>query len=215
MLVNNAGVIQVGPIEVMTIEDYEEAMRTHFWAALTTLSCAGNASGAGAHRQHLVIGGISVPHLAPYSASNLRWSVYQKACAGVKEDGVVVTTVCPGLMRTGSPRNATFKGSTGPNIMVQHQRRAARQCDEGGARRTQIIAACKRGDAEVILSIQAGWSLDPRTSFPGVTADARHWLLSAARSSGIGKRRAKGKRQSIGVVAVRFDSLERAGCGAE
>src|ERR1044072_2973143 len=36
VLVNNAGVIQVGPIEVMTLEDYEEAMRVHFWAPLYT-----------------------------------------------------------------------------------------------------------------------------------------------------------------------------------
>src|SRR5918911_2275132 len=36
VLVNNAGVIQVGPVEVMTMEDYEEAMRVHFWAPLYT-----------------------------------------------------------------------------------------------------------------------------------------------------------------------------------
>src|SRR6184192_2138930 len=34
VLVNNAGVIQVGPIDVMTIDDFEQAMNTHFWAPL-------------------------------------------------------------------------------------------------------------------------------------------------------------------------------------
>ena len=36
VLVNNAGVIQVGPIEVMTIEDFEIAMQAHFWGPLYT-----------------------------------------------------------------------------------------------------------------------------------------------------------------------------------
>jgi hypothetical protein len=59
------------------------------------------------------IGGkIAVPHLVPYSAqASLRWSVCRKVCnAELRKDGVAVTTVCPGLMRTGSPRNANFKG---------------------------------------------------------------------------------------------------------
>src|ERR1044071_6119393 len=34
VLVNNAGVIEVGPMEVMTLEDYEQAMKTHFWGPL-------------------------------------------------------------------------------------------------------------------------------------------------------------------------------------
>ena len=36
VLVNNAGVIEVGPLEVMTLEDFEEAMKIHFWAPLYT-----------------------------------------------------------------------------------------------------------------------------------------------------------------------------------
>ena len=34
MLINNAGVIQVGPLEHMTTEDFENAMATHFWGPL-------------------------------------------------------------------------------------------------------------------------------------------------------------------------------------
>jgi NAD(P)-dependent dehydrogenase (short-subunit alcohol dehydrogenase family) len=36
VLVNNAGVIQVGPLEVMTLEDFEQAMNIHFWGPLYT-----------------------------------------------------------------------------------------------------------------------------------------------------------------------------------
>jgi len=34
VLINNAGVIQVGPLEHMTTEDFENAMATHFWGPL-------------------------------------------------------------------------------------------------------------------------------------------------------------------------------------
>src|SRR5436190_20543931 len=37
VLVNNAGVIQMGPIEVMTHADFEKAMNAHFWAPLNTM----------------------------------------------------------------------------------------------------------------------------------------------------------------------------------
>src|SRR5207248_11797324 len=34
VLVNNAGIIQVGPMETMTHQDFERAMDVHFWAPL-------------------------------------------------------------------------------------------------------------------------------------------------------------------------------------
>ena len=34
VLINNAGMIEVGPIELMTADDYERAMAVHFWAPL-------------------------------------------------------------------------------------------------------------------------------------------------------------------------------------
>src|SRR5437868_2141556 len=37
ILINNAGIIEVGPLEHMTAEDFERAMRLHFWAPLELL----------------------------------------------------------------------------------------------------------------------------------------------------------------------------------
>ena len=34
VLVNNAGVIRVGPLEVMQEDDFDQSLRTHFWAPL-------------------------------------------------------------------------------------------------------------------------------------------------------------------------------------
>lgn len=115
VLVNNAGIIQVGPVKCMKLNDYEQAMDTHFWGPLHTISSAlphMRRQGGGHIVNIASIGGeISVPHLVPYSASKFALvGLSEGLCAELAEDGIYVTTVCPGLMRTGSPRNALFKG---------------------------------------------------------------------------------------------------------
>ena len=40
VLVNNAGIITVGPIEHVTVEDFEESMAVHFWGPLHTMRAA-------------------------------------------------------------------------------------------------------------------------------------------------------------------------------
>jgi hypothetical protein len=115
------------------------------------------------------------------------------------KDGIVVTTVCPGLMRTGSPRKAFFKGqhraeyawfsiSDALPLISQNAERAARQ----------VIAACKRGDAEVVLSLPAKVATIVHGLFPGAMADllglANTLLLPA--SGGIGTAHLPGKHSS-------------------
>jgi NAD(P)-dependent dehydrogenase (short-subunit alcohol dehydrogenase family) len=115
VLVNNAGVIQVGPLEVMTMEDFEIAMQAHFWGPLyTTMAVLPSMRQKKSGRIVNItsIGGkVSVPHLVPYSASKFALVGLSKGLrAELMKDGIKVTTICPGLMRTGSPRNADFKG---------------------------------------------------------------------------------------------------------
>lgn len=200
VLVNNAGVIQVGPLEVMTVADYEEAMKTHFWGPLyATLAVLPEMRRRRSGRIVNItsIGGkLSIPHLVPYSASKFALvGLSEGMRAELLKDGVVVTTVCPGLMRTGSPRNAFFKGrhraeyawfaiSDSLPVSSMNALRAARQ----------IIEATKRGDAEITLSIQAKLAARFHGLFPGATAD----LLSIVNrllpdAGGIGYARAKGK----------------------
>jgi short-subunit dehydrogenase len=200
VLVNNAGVIQVGPLEVMTLEDFEEAMRAHFWAPLyTTLAVLPEMRRRGEGRIVNIssIGGkIGVPHLVPYSASKFALvGLSEGLRAELAKDNIVVTTVCPGLMRTGSPRNATFKGqhraeyawfsiSDALPVTAIAAERAARQ----------IVAACKRGDAELIVSLQATLAIKFHNLFPEASADMLalvNRLLPAP--GGIGRKRAKGK----------------------
>ena len=115
VLINNAGVIQVGPLEHMTYGDYQHAMNVHFWGALHCIEAVlphMRRRRGGRIINIASIGGlIAVPHLAPYSASKFALVGYSDAIrAEVAKDGIRVTTVCPGLMRTGSAVNALIKG---------------------------------------------------------------------------------------------------------
>ena len=203
VLVNNAGTIQVGPLEVMKREDFEHAMKTHFWGPLNTMLAVlpemrelqdgriVNISSIG--------GKIAVPHLVPYSASKFALVGLSKGLnAELRKDGIRVTTVCPGLMRTGSPRNANFKGkhrdeyawfSISDSLPVTSIKaeRAARQ----------IVDACKQGRAELIISVQAKLAVTFDALFPELSAEMlalTNRLLPGP--GGIGERSAKGRDSS-------------------
>ncbi|MBC7911713.1 MAG: SDR family NAD(P)-dependent oxidoreductase [Pyrinomonadaceae bacterium] len=214
VLVNNAGVIQVGPVEVMTIEDYEEAMKVHFWGPLYTMLAVlpeMRARRGGRIVNISSIGGkISVPHLVPYSASKFALvGLSEGLRAELQKDGVVVTTVCPGLMRTGSPRNAIFKGQHRAEyawFSISDALPVTSMSAERAA--SQIIAACQRGDAEVVLSVQAQLAVKFHGLFPGLTADMLgliNRLLPGP--GGIGRKRAKGKDSQSSLSPSLLTSL--------
>ena len=99
----------------MTYADYQHAMNVHFWGALHCTEAVlpyMRQRRCGRIVNIASIGGlIAVPHLAPYAASKFALVGYSDAVrAEVAKDGIRVTTVCPGLMRTGSAVNALIKG---------------------------------------------------------------------------------------------------------
>jgi short-subunit dehydrogenase len=200
VLINNAGVIQVGPIEVMTHDDFERAMQAHFWAPLHTILAvlpSMRQRGQGRIVNISSIGGkIAVPHLVPYSASKFALVGLSKGLrTELMKDGIVVTTVCPGLMRTGSPRNADFKGqhrfeyawfsiSDALPLLTVSAENAARQ----------IVRACKRGQAELVISIPAKIAVLFDALLPG----AMSRMLAAVNqilpdAGGAGTERVKGR----------------------
>ena len=203
VLVNNAGTIQVGPLEVMNREDFEHAMRAHFWGPLNTILAVlpeMRARQDGRIVNISSIGGkIAVPHLVPYSASKFALVGLSKGLfAELRKDGIVVTTVCPGLMRTGSPRNANFKGkhrdeyawfsiSDSLPLTSIKAERAARQ----------IVDACKHGRAELVITIQAKLAVTFDALFPEASAELMaltNRLLPGP--GGIGERSAKGRESA-------------------
>jgi NAD(P)-dependent dehydrogenase (short-subunit alcohol dehydrogenase family) len=159
ILVNNAGTIQVGPLEHMTTADFEHAMRVHFWGPLHTAMAAApimRRQGGGRIINIASIGGrVAVPHMAPYTSSKFALVGLSSALrAELARDRVYVTTVCPGLMRTGSHINAEMKG--------QHRAEYAwfaiadslplLSMEVGRAAR-RIVDAARRGEAHVDLGL--------------------------------------------------------------
>jgi NAD(P)-dependent dehydrogenase (short-subunit alcohol dehydrogenase family) len=161
VLINNAGVIQVGPLEHMQHADFENAMATHFWGPLhlmLELMPVMRRRGFGRIVNIGSIGGrVAVPHLAPYSASKFALTGLSDAVrAELAPAGIAVTTVSPGLMRTGSPVNAYVKGQHEaeyawfaiadalPGLSIAAERAAS-----------QILSACAHGDPELTLTLPA------------------------------------------------------------
>jgi short-subunit dehydrogenase len=161
ILVNNAGIIQFGPVQSMTRDDFKSAMDIMFWGTVhPTLTVLPQMTDRGSGRIVNItsVGGkVSVPHLVPYNSAKYAALGFSEGMhAELKQNGINVTTIVPGLMRTGSFINAQFKGqeekeytwfslgSSLPLITIDAER-AARQ----------IVEATKRGEAERILSIPA------------------------------------------------------------
>ncbi|HVT83199.1 MAG TPA: SDR family oxidoreductase, partial [Phycisphaerae bacterium] len=109
VLVNCAGTIIVGPLESMTLEDFRHTVDVNFWSAMHATFAA--LPGMRARRQGRIVnigsvgGRLPAPHLAAYCASKYALVGMSEALGvELRNDGIFVTTVNPGLMRTGSPR---------------------------------------------------------------------------------------------------------------
>src|SRR5258707_982898 len=121
VLINNAGIIEVGPVENQPIAAYRRAMATNFFAALHTTHAAlphllrrNPIHGDAAIVNIASIGGkFAVPHLLPYVASKFALVGFSEGLhAELRHKGVRVTTVCPGFMRTGGEAHADYTGQT-------------------------------------------------------------------------------------------------------
>jgi NAD(P)-dependent dehydrogenase (short-subunit alcohol dehydrogenase family) len=154
VLFNVAGIIQVGPLDSMTLDDFHEAMNINCWgplhAILAVLPHMRNQQWGRICNVASIGGKQAVPHLLPYDASKFALVGLSTGLrTELAKDGIVVTTVNPTLMRTGSPRNAEFKsrfrqeyawfklGGAMPIVSMNSGRAA-----------DQILLACQHGDAE-------------------------------------------------------------------
>ncbi len=115
VLVACAGVIQVGPLEALRVEDIAEVHDDVFWATVfPVLRAAEVMRRAGSGRIGIVgsVGGaVPAPHLLAYTAAKYAVRGFSEALrTELAPHGVTVTTLMPGLMRTGSPRQALVAG---------------------------------------------------------------------------------------------------------
>jgi len=178
VLVNNAGDIEVGPFEAMRFSDFERAMATHFWGPLhlgQVLHGPMRAAGGGRIVNVASIGGIvAPPHLLPYVVSKFALTGLSLGLsAELAKDGILVTTVCPGLMRTGSPDNALFKGNRAAEygwfavcdaipLLSTNAERAARR----------IVRAIERGETVVTITAAAKLARIAQGIAPGLVVRA-------------------------------------------
>lgn len=182
VLVNNAGIITVGPAENQPLSAFYSAMESNFYTMLhATLAALPhmlerrtgnivNITSIGAK--------MAVPHLLPYSASKFAALGFSQGLhAELRGKGILVTTVCPGLMRTGSHTHALFTGdrdreyrwfSLGaslPGISIS-ARSAARK----------IVAATAEGCTEITITPQAAVAATLAQALPACTAALMHWV---------------------------------------
>src|SRR4029450_931712 len=176
VLINNAGISEVGPLENMRRHDFEKSMQLHFWAPFNLIRQViphMRRAGGGRIVNISSIGGkVAVPHLAPYSASKFALVGLSDALrAELARDEIRITTVTPGMMRTGSHVNAKFKGkhdmefawfaaSAGAPLISMNADRAARK----------ILAACRRGQPSLTLTFAARGAILGNALFPSLTS---------------------------------------------
>jgi short-subunit dehydrogenase len=216
VLVNNAGVIQAGPLEEQTYADIEESMAVMFWHLVhTTFAVLPGMRQRDFGRIVNVtsIGGkVAVPHLLPYNCAKFAAVGFSESLrAEVAKDGIAVTTVVPGLMRTGSYVNADFKGQhkleyslfsplsslPGATVSAEHAAKS-------------IVRAMKRGDAELTIGLPATLAARFVGLFPGLTADLLGLVNRALPGpGGIGTAKVKGKESETAVSQSPLTALGR------
>ncbi len=190
VLVNNAGIIVGGPLDNMDLRDYEDSMAIHFWAPLHAMQAVlpgMRRRGAGRIVNISSLGGkVAMPHMTPYSASKFALvGLSEGFRAEMRQHGISVTTVCPGLMRTGSPGHAIVKGQQKKEFAwfsIADSLPGLTMSAEQAAR--QIWNACRRGDGEVILSLPAKLLAAFHGLLPGTTTDILSWLNRALPATG-------------------------------
>jgi NAD(P)-dependent dehydrogenase (short-subunit alcohol dehydrogenase family) len=177
VLIANAGIMNVAPVEVLTAEDFDRVMAVNFEGVLNvTLGVLPQMERQGGGRIAVItsIGGkVPLPHMLPYTSAKFAAAGF---AAGLRAElsgtGITVTTVYPGLMRTGSYLQAEFGGdqaeefdwfslgASSPYPVTTSAPRAARI----------ITGAIQRGDAECIFPVTALLAARASALFPAATS---------------------------------------------
>ncbi len=175
ILVNNAGIIQVAPMHAFKKQDYEKAMNVMYWGmANTTLEVIPyfREQGAGQIVNITSVGGkVSMPHLLPYDASKFAAVGFSEGSAAeLRKDGIYVTTIIPGLMRTGSFVNADFQKGNKKEFnlfRILANLPIATISAEKAAHR--ILNAVRDKRAVKVIGIQARMLIELHHFFPNLT----------------------------------------------
>jgi short-subunit dehydrogenase len=176
ILINNAGTIEVGPMQHFQLKDFDREMRLHFWAPyiLQFLVVPQMRTRGGGRIVNISsIGGrIAIPHMAAYSASKFALAGFSDAIRSeLVLDKIYVTTVTPGMMRTGSHIHANFKGDHAAEYRWFNWSRKipfASISMESAARR--IVNGCARGKPVLVMPFTTYLIIAKNALFPNLMA---------------------------------------------
>jgi len=177
ILVNNAGTMLVGPAEHQDTEAFEDVMQTNFWGphyAICEVLKQMKPRRFGRIVNIASVGGkLAFPHLLPYSAGKFALVGYSEGLrVELAKHNIFVTTVCPGLMRTGSPRHAQFTGQAAKEyawFAISDSLPITSISVKTAARR--IVDACVCGEAEIHIGATAALGAALQGCAPGLTAE--------------------------------------------
>ena len=216
VLINNAGVITVGPFETINRAEFKQSFGTHVSGPLEFIRAVlpdmrrrrgGGGGRVGGRIANVAsIGGkVPVPHMAAYAASkHALVGLTESIRAELTREGIFVTLVCPGLMRTGSPWHARFKGEPEkefawfaaadnlPGLAIDPRRMAGR-----------ILDALEHGDAELTTPWSAKLAAGLHGTFSGITtelAGLQARLLPAGQRVGRDQRPIRGHEADVGQL---------------
>ncbi len=214
VLMHVAGRIVVGPEKTMDVADYRTSVDAHLFGAIHGVRAVLPQMRARKDGRIVLIssigGRMSLPHLVPYSAGKFALVGYGEGLhSELAPEGINVTTVCPGLMRTGSPRNADFKGDhrgeytwfavadSLPGISISARTAACR-----------IVDACELRKADLMMMPMGTPLLVFKLLFP----EAFAWmfeLTNRALPDGTSKRVFKGYDSETDVTRSAITTLTR------
>ncbi len=223
IVVNNAGIIQVGPVSSLAFANIEAAIATMALAparlALAAVPVLREGGGGRIVNVTSVGGKVSVPHLLPYCMAKFAAVAFSEGLRAELGSGpVTVTTAVPGLMRTGSHVAALFRGqrekeftwfSLGASLplLSMDAERAARR----------IVNATLAGRAEVILTPAAQLGARGAGLFPGLTARLLHLMamsLPGADGASAAGELTAGRKLRPALPPSLFDRLTALGANA-
>ena len=177
VLINNAGIITVGPFESLSHDDFQQAFATHVAGPLAFIRAVlpdMKRRGGGRIVNVASVGGKQpIPHMSAYVASkHALVGLSETVRAELIPHGIYLTLVCPGVIRTGSPWHARFKGPVEdefawfagvdnlPGVAIATERMAAK-----------IIDAMQHGDAELVAPLNAKFASAFHGAFGGVSTE--------------------------------------------
>ena len=161
IVVNTAGMISVGPLDSMTLGDFEKSVDVNFWGPLnvvwSVLPHMREQGGGHIVNVTSLAGKVPVPHLLPYDCSKAAFvGLSEGMRTELANDGIDVTTVVPGLIHTGSAVNAEFKGDAVKEFAWFSAGDSMRTTSMSADRAARlIVAAVRQGGGEVTLGWQA------------------------------------------------------------